>query len=61
MDVSIAQLENCLSLGRATRMPVMSCFGAIKSEPSSEKMSHDWNNGVMIDETEMICQVMTSW
>lgn len=60
MDISISQLENFLLLGQATRMPVMSCFGIVKSESSSEKMSHDWNNGIMIDETEMICQVMAS-
>lgn len=57
MDISISQLENFLLLGQATRMAVMSCFGIVKSDSSSEKMSHDWNNGIMIDETEMICQV----
>lgn len=60
VDNSVTFLENFLTLGKSTRMPVMSCFGMSKTDSSPTKIANDWSSGIMIDKIEMTCQVRFS-
>lgn len=57
VDNSVTFLENFLTLGKSTRMPVMSCFGMSKTDSSPNKIANDWSSGIMIDKIEMNCQI----
>ena len=58
VEFSLVVLESYVESGLHARMPVMSCIGSVpRSSDDTDTIVHNWNNGILISDVEMTCQV----